>query len=73
MVPSESVFLREYVIEVAIPQIENKILQLIEKDQPLRPIWYPEAKLFLCSRCKNIVTSKDNYCRNCGGKFLWEI
>lgn len=71
MVPSEDVLLRAYLIEIAIPQAERKIIQLIEKDAPLFPDWYPEHKVFLCPRCKHLVSVKDRYCRYCGGRMKW--
>ena len=65
------------VVEVGINIDKERLLELIEKDKPHRPMSISKhggrsyGMYGRCARCNYIVTLADNYCRKCGSYLDW--
>lgn len=53
------------------------ILELLKEQEPVEPILKREGRnkyynYYVCPRCDEEVVFDQNYCSECGAKFMWE-
>lgn len=57
------------------PEIYNMLMELADKETPMKVKPYPEFKKYFnvarCPKCERVVEIDDIYCRECGQKLDW--
>lgn len=63
-----------------IEQMEQRIKQFMQEQEPLEPVVFGNGKTFEeadtwwygCPVCKKPVDTTDNFCRKCGRALIWQ-
>jgi hypothetical protein len=55
----------------------NDAIELLKEQEAIKPILIREGRNknyndYVCPRCDNVVAYEQNYCSECGVRFLWE-
>jgi len=60
-----------------ITAVQKDALELLKEQEAVEPILIREGRNknyndYVCPRCDNVVVYEQNYCSECGVKFMWE-
>lgn len=60
-----------------ITAVQADALTLLKEQEPVKPILKREGRnkyynYYVCPRCNEEVVYDQNYCSECGAKFIWE-
>ena len=59
----------------SVDELMKRFRELTEKAEPKKPYehnFYEESHYYLCPECRNILSSNQNFCEECGTAIDWE-